>query len=357
MITQSCSYSVGSRDAAPVGKPHTGGAIAAVAGLTRQYLAAAQDALAVGETRKGRRMAHQVLVRCADAGDQAMEAEAALVLSQAYVLESRFRLAHAMSARAHKLFRRESNAQRLAEALAVHSYSASALGFDGPALQAACDSMSLRTDTASALAQARGLNYMGLASSWTRDFATARSALEASIWFTRQASDTATGFQPLVNLCFAEVLQVVECERLRRHPADLAELERLVARARVMASSGQAGTFQKGTLDIGLLLLEFCSCFVASRLGRTVDADAHYLACLKRATRFPRTSWVHAVLWWARVERAVSYGDIEASIGSLRAMGQAARAGEHAQLEALARTLEATLRPPLNQSDSGNMRL
>lgn len=335
----------------------TGSSVSAGDGGVRQYLQVAQDALGVGKTRKSRRMAHQVLVRSECGGATSMEAEAALVLSQAYVLESRFRLAHAMSARAQKLFKRESNAARMAEALAVHSYSASALGLDGPALQAACDSMSLRTDTASALAQARGLNYMGLASSWTRDFATARNALEASIWFTRQASDTATGFQPLVNLCFAEVLQIVERERLRQAPADLAELERLVARGHVMASSGQSGTFQKGTLDIGLLLLEFCRCFVASRLGRTVDADAHYLACLELASRFPRTSWVHAVLWWARVERAVAYGDIEASMGSLRAMGQAARAGEHAQLEALARTLQDTLRPPLNQSDSGNMRL
>lgn len=326
-------------------------------GLASHYLLAAQDALGIGRTRRGRRMAHQVLVRCVGAADRSMEAEAALVLSQAYVLESRFRLAHDMSARAHKLFRRESNADRLAEALAVHSYSASALGLDGPALQAACDSMSLRTDTASALAQARGLNYMGLAASWTRDFASARGALEASIWFTRQASDAATGFQPLVNLCFTEVLQIVERERLHRQAADLAELERLVAQARVMANSGQSSGFQKATLDIGLLLLEFCSCFVASRLGRTVEADAHYLACLERATRFPRTSWVHAVLWWARVERAVSYGDIEASIGSLHAMGQAAKAGEHVQLQALAATLETTLRPPLNQSDSGHMRL
>lgn len=318
----------------------------------QRYLAAAREALDVRDTRKGRRMARQVLACSVEAGDQAMEAQAALVLSHAGILDSRFKLAHEMSSRAHRLFKRASDRAGLAEALALHSYSASALGLDGPALQAACDSMSLQTDTESALSQARGLNYMGLAATWTRDFTTARNALEASIWFSRQAGEPAAAFQPLINLCFNEVLQIVERERLKQGPADLDELERLVARARVMADSGQAGGFHKATADIGLLMLEFASCFIASRRGRTQEADAFYLGCLEKAARFPRTSWVQAILWWARVERAVCYGDIEASISSLHAMGTVAGAGEHAQLQGLAKTLEDTLRPPLNQWDS-----
>ena len=321
---------------------------------TEQYLAAAKEELRTGETRKGRRMARQVLGASVEAGDAPMEAGAALVLSQAYVLDSRFRLAHAMSSRAHQLFKQAGNLPGVAEALAIHSYCASALGLDSAALQAACDSMTMHADGASAQARALGLNYMGVAASWTRDFATARSALEASIMFSRQAGDKGAALQPLINLCFTEVLQIVELERLQQGPADLAELERLVAQARVMADSGQPSGLHRATLDIGLLLLDFSSCFVASRRGHTKQADAAYLACLEKASRFPRTSWVQAVLWWARVERAVCYGDIEASIRSLHAMGEVAGAGEHAQLQALAKTLESTLRPALNQWDSNH---
>jgi len=323
----------------------------------QQYLAAAKEALCAGVTRKGRRMARQLLAGSVSASDEAMEAEAALVLSQAHVLDSRFRLAHEMSSRAHRLFQRTGNTPGIAEALAIHSYSASALGFDGPALQAACDSMTMRAEGTSPLAQARGLNYMGLAASWTRDFATARNALEASIWFARQSGVAGAAFQPLMNLCFNEVLQIVERERLRQGPADLAELEQLVAQARVMADSGQCSSFHQATLDIGLLVLDFCACFVASRRGRTAEADAAYLACLEKALRFPRTSWVQAVLWWARVERAVCYGDIEASVRSLHAMAESARVGEHMQLQTLAATLEGSLRAPLNQSDSSRAEL
>jgi hypothetical protein len=321
-------------------------------GLTRQYLVCAHDSLCVGETRKGRRMAQQAILTSVNASDTALEAAAALVLSHAYVLESRMRLAHSMSARAYKLFLRHSNATGQAEALALHSYSASVLGLNSEALQAACDGLSLRMDAPAPLAHARGLNYLGLASFWTRDFGTARGALEASIWFAGEANDAAAGFQPLMNMCFAEVLRIVLCEQEHRDGADLSELERLVARARAMEQSGQCAAFHKATLDIGFLLLDFSSCFVASRRGRTGEADASYLACLERAARFPRTSWVQAMVWWARVERAVAYGDVETSIASLDAMRELAKAGEHAQLQALAGTLEATLRPPLNQWDS-----
>jgi hypothetical protein len=337
-----------------------GGVVAAASvgnGLTRQYLASAHESLAIGQTRRGRRMARQALATSLGARDVSLAAEAALVLSHAHVLDSRLGLAHDMSSRACLLFGQASNPVGQAEALAVHSYSASALGFDSQALQSACDSMSLRTDARSSLAQYRGLNYLGLASCWSGDFGTARGALEASIWFARQADDAATSFQPLVNLCFTEVLQVVECERNGQDIADMSELVRLVALARAMAQDGQCAGFHKPTLDIGLLLLDFCSCFVASRWGRTEEADAFYLECLQRAAGFPRNSWVHAMLWWARVERSVAYGDIDTSIASLHAMGEFARAGDHAQLHALSLTLAATLRAPLNQADSEHMSL
>lgn len=321
-------------------------------GVARQDLRAAQHALCIGEARNGRRLARRALASSVGAGDLSLQAEAALVLSHAYVLASRLRLAHRMSSRAHRLFARDCNAAGQAEALAIHSYSASALGLDSQALQSACDSISLRSDTLAPLAQARGLNYLGLASSWTGDFATARGALEASIWFANQADTAGAAFQPLVNLCFAEVLRAVEHDRHCREPADLSDLEQLVARARAMAGSGQSGAFHPAGRETGLLLLDFAGCFIASRRGRTDDADACYLACIERAARFPRSSWVHAVAWWARVERAVAYGDIETSIASLQAMGELAQAGEHARFQALAGTLAETLRAPLNQGDS-----
>jgi hypothetical protein len=69
-------------------------------GLTRQYLSSAQDALFVGNTLTGRRMAAQALARGIDARDTHMEAEASLVLGQACVLDSRMRSARRFGSRA-----------------------------------------------------------------------------------------------------------------------------------------------------------------------------------------------------------------------------------------------------------------
>ena len=323
-----------------------------VNGLTRHDLLSAHDALRIGKTRRGRRLAQRALVRGARADDRSTQAEAALVLSHAYVLESRFSLARLTSARASRLFVADSNAAGQAEALAILSYSASALGLDAQALQAADDGIALRSASAAPLSQACGMNYLGVASFWAGDFATARGVLEASIWLADQAGGAAVGFQPLVNLCFVEVLRIVDAERKVHGAADLSELEQLVSRARTMAATGKVGCFNPGIRDIAFVLLDFSCCFIASRWGHTEAADAFYLACLERSRRLPANSWLHAVLWWARAERAIGYGDIDKSIASLDAMAEAARCGEHAQLQALAATLESTLRPALNQWDS-----
>ncbi|MBC7468214.1 MAG: hypothetical protein H7322_02690 [Ramlibacter sp.] len=324
-----------------------------VNGLTRHDLLSAHAALRIGKTRRVRRLAQRALVRGARADDRSTQAEAALVLSHAYVLESRFSLARLTSARASRLFVADSNATGQAEALAILSYSASALGLDAQALQAADDGIALRHASAAPLGHACGMNYLGVASFWAGDFATARRVLEASIWFADQAGDASVGFQPLVNLCFVEVLRIVDAERkVHGGAADLSELEQLVSRARTMAATGKVGCFNPGIRDIAFVLLDFSCCFIASRWGHTEAADAFYLACLERSRRLPANSWLHAVLWWARAERAIGYGDIDKSIASLEAMAEAARCGEHAQLQALAATLESTLRPALNQWDS-----
>lgn len=320
---------------------------------TNQYLALARDALCVGDTRKGRQMALQALDRSAN--DASVQAQASLVLGHAYALESRFRNAHMMTSRAHRLFVRDSNSHGQVEALGVICFTACVLGLNDDALKAARDGISTMTDNSSPLPQAWGLNYSGVASLWAKDFGTARGALEASIWFTKQASDVAAAFQPLINLCFCEVLRIVEIGHLGRNLNEVSDLEQLVSRARGMASAGWSSGLNDAAQEIGLLLLDFLSCFVSSRAGKREDADAFYLRCLQRAYQLPQASWVQAVLLWARAERAAAYGDVESAVASLEMMSQRAKKGEHEQLRFLAVRLASGLRAPLNQWEGGGM--
>ena len=169
------------------------------------------------------------------------------------------------------------------------------------------------------------------------------------MWFAQQANNAAAAFQPLINLCFCEVLRIVEIEHLGRKLNDVSDLEQLVSRARGMATAGWSSGLNDATQKIGLLLLDFLGCFVSSRGGSRDDADAFYLSCLQRAHQLPRASWVQAVMLWARAERAAAYGDVESSIASLEMMSERAKAGEHEQFRLLAIKLANGLRVPLNQ--------
>jgi hypothetical protein len=313
-------------------------------GLTTEDLASAQRTLSLGNTLAGRRIASQARVRAIAARDTHLEAEASLVLGQALVLDSRFGLALGFGTTAHKLFVRESNVNGQTRALAIVSYCASALGSDEEAVRAANEAMSLWHGMAPPFVQALAFNYLGVASFWARDFHTAGDTLEASAWFARRAlKDPPASFHPLINFCFSEVLRVVEGELNGQEPGDTSKLEELVAQAWALARRGETGTLNSGASDIGIVLLIFASFFMASWSGGKEKADAYYLACLERTPRLPPNSWLHSLIWWARVEREKASGDLKKSISSARAMGDFARLGEHVQLRGLAHKIQKSL--------------
>lgn len=290
-------------------------------------------------------MARQALVRGINTHDTHVQAKASLVLGQAYVFESRFHLAHQQCSRAVELFNKHSDAAGQAEALSVVSYSASALGKDAEALRAASDGIALGASTESHVVRAAGLNYHGVASFWAGDFSTASGVLESSMWFAKNESKDAERLcQPLVNYCFCEVLRLTKGGRSDWSRGNISTLANAISRAQAMKQEGHFGGLTPGASEIGLLLLDFESCFLASQLGWLEDADAYYLACLDRASRLPSNSWLQSIALWARFERAKAYRDIGKSIDSARAMAMSAQAGEHAPLEALAHSLEESLR-------------
>lgn len=277
-------------------------------------------------------------------GDSHFEAQACLLLGQAVALESRMKLARQFSRRAHRLFERAGALGGQADALSLISYSSSVLGQDVEAINAASTSVSLRQHEQSPRTHAFGLNYLGLALSWAGDFETAASALEASMRLARhELRDAPASFQPLVNSCFLEAVRISQRHFGAHDRAGVARLEELLAQAWAMVEKGQAESLVPGVADIGLLLLDFCSCLCTSRSGRLNEADRFYLDCLERGARLPAGGWMQAMVWWARLEWMEAHGDIGKALASAHSMGALARMGEHAQLEVLARQFQARL--------------
>jgi hypothetical protein len=304
-------------------------------------LASAMDAMDASQTRRSLQIAHRTLARAVKARDRHTQARASLVMAQAFVLRSRMEVGSRFSSDAASLFGSESDAGGQADALSVQSYCASAMGRTGEAIELASRGISLRADRAADASTGVGLNYFGVASFWAGDFSTARGVLDASIWYGLQQGDAALAYQPLVNACFTEVLRITEREG-RGLDSDLSELSRLVARAQGLRRDGERG-FVRGSATIGLLLLDFCSCFLATKAGRPHGAEAALRDCIQRAGTLPRGSWLRAVPWWARMERKKAIGDIAGAIHSGRAMATLARTGEHESLARLAERSTSTL--------------
>ena len=87
---------------------------------------------------------------------------------------------------------------------------------------------------------------------------------------------------------------------------------------------------------IGLLLLDFANCFLSSRLGWLEDADDYCLACLDRAARLLRTSWLQAIIWWRAWSARVRAERTTSVLQSAKKVAAEARIKEHVQLEELA---------------------
>lgn len=310
--------------------------------LTNHCLSQARHALTQGHPAKGLQLAQHALMRGVKSRDRRVEAEAFLVLAQAYLLESRIRLAYKVSSRAHELFLQDSNTTGQADSLVAMSHAACMLGRSAEAVKTADDAIALCGRGASSRAYAFGYNYLGVAGTWSGDFARASEALEASAWFAGHNSEAAPAhFHPLVNLCFCELLRVVDSERAGR-PADLEGLRRLVQRGQAMAQSGRNAMLRPGTSkDTALILLDFAGCFSACRAGDLEAAFHHFVACRDRTCAMPRPGWLQALVWWSRLELARAHGDAQLSIRSAHAMSIFAKRGEHAELERLANSLEA----------------
>jgi hypothetical protein len=318
--------------------------------LMRHQLEVARQSWRAGNWAAARAGAQNALSAAVAARDPHLEARASLLLAQVLALQSSFGWARRFAARARDLFDRERDPLGLSDATLSLSFVDSALGHEELAVRAAADA------AAGAKGMTRrgaaGLNYRGVAALWTGEFGNARSMLATACELAPdEARARGAVFQPLANAVFGEVLRSAEM-RAQGHRVDLSELARQLGRLRALVEQGTPGALVDSSADPGLFLLEFTSCFLASRTGQAAEADMHYLGCLQRATRLPESSWMQALLWWARLERTLAAGEAAETAVSAARLVAVAEAGEHAPMKALARRLAAEAKDYLDEAPS-----
>lgn len=318
--------------------------------LNAHELAAARRAWSAGDWHETRHRAQKALAAGATARDHSMEASAALLLAHALALESQFDWASRFAQRAQRLFHELGDTAWELEALLALSHAESALGRDEQALRAASEAVAGSRQMP--LLCAAALNCVGVASLWTGDYGTARGVLDEACRLAQgQPGQPDGSFQPLVNAGFTEVLRCA-VQRMRGQPVDVADLAGLLARAQQLKAAGAALSLVQAAPAAGLLLLEFESFYAAHLAGDSALADGHYLASLGLAARLPEGCWMRALVWWARLERAMAARNVEEALESAQAMVHASQRGEHEHMKRLASRLHLHAQGWLDEAPS-----
>ena len=267
--------------------------------------------------------------------DSHAQALALLVLAQVDVMDSRMASAFSLGLQALQSFEVHHDLEHCAEALGVSSYAAASLGRYGEAVEMANRCIDLRAPLSSARIHALGGNYLGVASFWSGDFSSAASALDSALEAMHDSAAPHERFQPLVNRCFTDMLDITHA-RLDGRDSDLGPFLRRLKECWGMALGGTVSSLSKGSTAFGMALLVFLKAQAKLFAGKSEEALPYLDACGMRANQLPDGSWMKALKPWLDHDLAIAAGESRKAVLGARAMLRAAKRGEHQAVAQLA---------------------
>lgn len=298
-----------------------------------------QIALNAGLPAQARRLGFIALDALRGPGrDPHARAMALLVLAQAGVMESRMSQAFSLGVEALQTFESHHDLEHCAEALGVTSYSAASLGHAEVSLEMASRCINLRAPLSSTRIHVLGGNYLGVASFWNGDFSTAADTLDSTLEAMHDSATPHERFQPLVNRCFTDMLDITHA-RLDGREADLAPFLRRLSGPWKMALGGTVSGLSKGSTAFGMTILLFLKAQAELLSGRLDDAEPYIEGCGARAQMLPDSSWLRALKPWLDHDLARASGDGRKATLGARTMLRAAQVGEHQVVASLAQRL------------------
>ena len=312
-------------------------------------LRAAHAALAGGEAELARDRAQMALVRAQNNQDRPHQAKALLLLAHLDRLASRFRAAHDSARQAVLLFRALGDDVGESGALSTLAHAATCLGRNEEAIEAALISVHLAEPNAAVSHKAMLFNYLGVAYLWSRDFAKARRALEASIELAEGSGGTVSAFQPVLNELLAELLSAVS---VRYDSGSLPQLTEVMARhdrCDALVRRGDAEGFFKGAQIIGLTTWLLSSAMVRTWCGE-LDAARELLRRVRaHLAALPNATLAHAFEHWVAAELAWAEHDLPDAVVECSAMVEIGERLEYEQMACLGHMLLSQMYETLNE--------
>lgn len=302
-------------------------------------LTIASDALNAGDFESAQLLARSVLAQAEERDDVLMQAKALSLLADRDRLLSKCRRAHDSSQRAAYLFRVVGDIRGEVAALTTLSHTASNLGRNEDAVEAALLGVRLAEKLPPGLHSATTQNYLGVAYLWSRNWERARMAFDAAIQATKACVPMASPAQPLLNQCMADLFRYSGERAQSGSPMPVGVLEVLAGRFEQIAAdeSVQALSLSgQATFDC---LLRCGLAIVYAWLGK-LEKAARLLDVAREIMKRTHTkTWLKVFHAWAQAELAWKSGDFATAERAAAQMVQAATDAEHEQLACVGQLL------------------
>lgn len=308
-------------------------------------LAQAQAALEAGKRADAERFSSEAWAGAAILGDTHLRAQSELTLAQVDILESRFEFARNRSSRAAEVFQKAGDQTLLPLAREVQSYAHVSAGHPAEALRLAHAGLVLREKSANPRHLAQGLNYLGVAQTWSGELAPALGSLEAAVWYAQESQTPEAQLHPLLNLGLARLMAFPVVALPDPYSAEVQEFRELLTRMHRV--SGDAAhlrvTLHAGVAPVANVFLQFLTASGLALANDCETAAAHLVNCNMWLLHLPRTSWLHALGWWAQGTWAIRRQDFPRAMRCAREMESAAKAGGHVPLQTVAARMQREL--------------
>ena len=307
-------------------------------------LSAAQGALRGGRPAEARHLALAVLQAATASGALPQQAAALMCLAECESTAGKMRDAADWAQRAVHAFRMHHDVCGEADALTLQAHSATMLGRNEEAVEAALLAVRLLDDAAPGSRQrVRAYNYLGLAYGWSRSFARAHETLEQAARIAEEIGEPGAAFQPRINHFYATVIQACTERALGGQIQSLAALAARREACRLAKEQADSGVMTPGTYIIGRTLWGLMSCIQSAWSGDFAGAESALAEGHGWATRYGMTARMNATEAWAQTELAWARGEIDQALHHAAQMLAIAAPIEHQQLACTAHHLMAQL--------------
>jgi diguanylate cyclase (GGDEF)-like protein len=289
-------------------------------------------ALDTGDFDRANELAQSLLGLAKATENTPMEARALACLAHCDRLRFRMRRAADTSQRAVHLYQEAGDVPGEIDALNTLAHSSIMLGRDIEAVEAALLGVKLAERHGSNQQVVLAYNYLGVAFTWSGNFAEADDAYVRSTEAAIRSSPQLSTYQPRLNQAWAEKMRLARDRYELGLTPDIGQLGLLVEKYRDQEEAGTALFLAQGFHLTGLILACLVAGFMECWRGDINAAEAELQSARTYLTKLGFTTWLDAYADWLEAELSCVRQDYSSACALLTRVTDVSSRGDHEQL-------------------------